>query len=127
MKIRLNVLITGRDSLMYEGPLAVLAEDDCITADVAELEPERLLEKVRLFHPDVVLFSVHLYDASVIEQISLVKEELPNVKTILLMSTYDERFVIEGIIERVDGFLLNDGYTDTKRLLVNIHNLYQDE
>jgi|SRR5690625_252038 len=127
MKIKLNVLITGQDSLMCEGPLAVLAEDDCITADVAELDPERLLEKVRLFHPDIVLFSVHLYDFAVIEQISLVKGELPNVKTMLLMSTYDERFVIEGIIEGVDGFLLNNGDTDTKRLLENIHNLYQDE
>src|SRR5690625_4150148 len=126
MKIKLNVLITGQNKLMCEGPLAILAQDESITVDVAELEAERLLKKVRLFHPDVVLFSADLYDTAVMEQISLVKGELPDVKTMLLMSTYDERFVIEGIIEGVDGFLLNDGGTDTKRLLENIQDLYQD-
>lgn len=126
MKIKLNVLITGQNAPICEGPLALLVEEESITAGVVELEPRRLLEKVRLLQPDVVLFSVHLYDNVVMEQISLVKEEFPDVKTMLLMSTYDERFVIGGLVEGVNGFLMNDGMIDTKRLLRNIHDLYQN-
>lgn len=125
MKEKLNVLITGKEMCTIKTPFAVLAADDYITVDVVALDLDKLLTQIHVFQPDVIIFSVSLYDKAVIKQISMIKEILPVVKTMLLMSTLDNRFIIEGLVVGIDGFLLDDGSSDTRRLLENIHDLYQ--
>ena len=125
-QIKINVLLTGQDTLVKEGLFTVLATEEEITVATEDFDPKQLLKKISMFQPDVVLYSVNFFDSSVLEQVRLVKKEFPDVKALLFMSIYDERFVIEGL-EDIDGFFLDNAEMDAARLIKTIYDVYHDQ
>lgn len=126
-QMKINVLITGKDALGKEGLFAVLAAGEEVTAAMAYFDPEQLLKKISEFQPDILLFSVSFFDSTVLERIRLVKKMYPDIKALLFMSIYDERFVIEGLNENVDGFLLDNAAMDAPSLLKKIYDVYHEQ
>ncbi len=123
----IKVLVAGQNGLMNEGIFAILNEEDTITVNIAEPEWEMLVEKLHTFQPDIVLFTVNLFSREIVEQIGLLKKNFPDMKTLLFMSVYDQRYVEHGLIENVDGFALDHAAMDAERLLKKIHHICYHE
>jgi DNA-binding NarL/FixJ family response regulator len=127
MENQLRVLIVGQDDVVMGNMTQVLAADEYIATDTVGPAQGQLAEKTSLFQPDIVLFAVHGGDDMIMKNANLVKAELPDVKTVLCMSDYNEDLFIEGMMEGINGFMLHDGGRETESLPTNMRILYEDE
>jgi DNA-binding NarL/FixJ family response regulator len=80
------------------------------------------LEGIRATRPDLVLLDISMPGLNGIEVTRRVKEQLPDVRIIILSMHSDRHFVLESLRAGADGYLLKDaGYEELVRVVREVH------
>lgn len=126
-QMKIKVLINNKDAHIKETLFTNFAETQAVIALQTSDQLETLSQNICEFQPDIVLFAVHNFSSSVIENISFVKRTFPGIKTLLFMTVYDDRYVYEGLDKVVDGILLDNGTMDDAHLFKEIYDVCHDQ
>jgi len=86
------------------------AEGHCVVG-TCSTGKEAVLEALRL-QPDVILLDIRMSDMSGLEAMELIKEQIPQVKIVIVTISEDKNYILEAIRGGADGFLLKSSCAD---------------
>ncbi|MGI9149097.1 MAG: response regulator [Chloroflexota bacterium] len=116
----LKVLLADDHAVFRLGLRDLLGTDDSIEV-VAEAETGvQAVERVREFHPDVVLMDVRMPQKDGIEATREIKSELPSTEVLVLSAYEDDDQVLEAFAAGASGYLIKGD--DLNSVLRSIHN-----
>lgn len=122
----INVLLVDHNSLIRHG-LQMMLQGEDIQVHAVEPFLSKLQNEIAAFRPDVAVFPVNKFETSIMEEIRSLRDKQPQVKILMLMSVYEEYYIMEGLKAGVEGFLLDESDIGKKQLLFSIRKLYEGE
>lgn len=118
MKKRLKIFITDDDAFFLNAiSLVISAEEDFEVIGTAANGQEALC-KIREVQPDIVLMDVQMPKMNGIDCIKHLKHDFPEMLIIILTTFNEEEYIIEGLANGANGYLLKgiDNYTLIKMI-----------
>lgn len=104
----MKVLIADDIMILRQGLKAVLEQDDGIEVVALAENGKEAFEKCKVYEPDVVLMDMRMpeYDGSY--GIRAIKENLPDVKVLVLTTFDDEGTIDKALSSGADGYILKE-------------------
>jgi DNA-binding NarL/FixJ family response regulator len=104
----IKVLIADDHDLIRQGLKRIIEfEEDLIIVGEAE-NGEKVLKMIRLYEPDVLLLDRNMPLKDGIEVLKIVKEQISDIKVIMLTVENDRKTIHEAINIGADGYVLKD-------------------
>ncbi len=116
----MRVMLVDDHPLFLEG-LQYLLESHGIEVAGTAGNGSQALEKARLLKPDTILMDIEMPGCSGLEAIVLIKEEMPEVKIVMLTSFDDDENLFEAIRRGASGYLLKN--LNAQQLFDLLHRL----
>lgn len=103
-----KILLADDHNLVRMAIRALLQDEETFTVIDEAIDGEEAMQKARDLNPDILLLDLTMPKASGIEVTRKLKQELPQLK-ILILSMHQEENTINNLIEAgADGYLLKD-------------------
>ena len=104
----IKVLIADDIMILRQGLKAVLEQDADIEVVALAENGKEAYEKCKVYKPNVVLMDMRMPDYDGAYGIKAIKEELPDVR-VLVLTTFDDEETIEKALESgADGYILKE-------------------
>lgn len=104
----MKLLLVDDQILFRKGLRALLESEQDIQIASEASNGQEALEKVRAFHPDVVLMDIHMPECDGIQGTRLIKTEYPEVKIVMLTISDEDDDLFEAIKAGAEGYLLKN-------------------
>lgn len=109
----INVVIVDDQKIVRQGIKMILSLDDEITILNEVENGNQLLELLNNGqHPDVILMDIRMPIIDGVEATRLVKEKYKKIKIIILTTFNEDEYILEGIKNGADGYILKDAGSD---------------
>lgn len=105
---KIKVVIADDIMILRQGLKAVLEQDESIEVVALAENGKEAFEKCKVFKPDVVLMDMRMPDYDGAYGISAVKEELPDIRVLVLTTFDDEETIKKAIDSGADGYILKE-------------------
>lgn len=104
----MKVLIADDIMILRQGLKAVLEQDTDIEVVALAENGKEAFEKCKVYSPDVVLMDMRMPDYDGAYGIRAIKEQLPQIK-VLVLTTFDDEETIEKALDSgADGYILKE-------------------
>lgn len=117
-------MLVDDHSLFLEG-LQYLLETHGIEVAGTAGNCTQAMERVRTLKPDVILLDIEMPGGSGLDAIRPIKQEMPEVKIVLLTSFNDDENLFEAVKRGANGYLLKN--LNAEELIALLHTLEQGE
>ena len=107
----MKFLIVDDHLLSRIGLTSLLEEVGYCVVGTCSTGEEAIQETIRA-KPDVVLLDIRMPGMSGLEALRLIKEQVPQVKVVMVTIVEDENSILEAIFSGADGFLLKSSCAD---------------
>lgn len=105
---KIKILIADDQTLMREGLKTILdLEDDMEVIATAE-DGLEAIEKAKEYNPDIILMDIQMPNLNGLESLKRIKEMNKNTRILILTTFTEEDYIVEGLSNGADGFLLKD-------------------
>lgn len=104
----MKVLIADDIMILRQGLKAVLEQDDDIEVVALAENGKEAFEKSKVYEPDVVLIDMRMPDYDGAYGIRAIKEQLPQVKVLVLTTFDDEETIDKALGSGADGYILKE-------------------
>ena len=119
---KIRVLIADDIMILRQGLKAVLEQDPDIEVVALAENGKEAVEKSKVFLPNVVLMDMRMPDYDGAYGIKEVKEQLPDVK-VLVLTTFDDEETIERALESgADGYILKE--MDDAKVIASVKSVH---
>ncbi len=109
----IKVLIVDDQPLIREGLGSLLNLRKEIEVIGTAGDGAEALEKALSLTPDIVLMDIRMPNVNGVEGTKLLKENIPQVKVLMLTTFSDSEYIFDALEEGASGYLLKDMSTDT--------------
>ena len=120
----MRVLLADDHMLFMSGLKNLLTASGITVVGMARTGDEAV-SKARSLRPDVILMDIQMPSRDGLTSARLIKQELPEIKIVILTMTEDDKLLLEAIKSGVSGFLLKN--LDTDEFLQLLNNLDKGE
>lgn len=121
----IRLLLVDDHALLRQGTRALLNESPDIEIVAETGEGKKALELARRLHPDVVVLDIRLQDMSGVDVARVLRQDLPEIKVLILSAYHSEPYVRGLFAIGVDGYILKNA-TGTE-LIDAVHMVYRGE
>lgn len=104
----IKVLIADDIMILRQGLKAVLEQDADISVVALAENGKEAFEKSKVYKPDVVLMDMRMPDYDGAYGIKAIKEELPDVRVLVLTTFDDEETIDKALASGADGYILKE-------------------
>lgn len=104
----IKVLIADDIMILRQGLKAVLEQDADIEVVALAENGKEAFEKCKVYKPDVVLMDMRMPDYDGAYGIKAIKEELPEVRVLVLTTFDDEETIDKALASGADGYILKE-------------------
>ncbi len=104
----ISVLIVDDHPVVRDGIRYMLRTADQIRVVAEASTGLEALERVRVFHPQVVLMDIRMPDMDGLEATSCIKEQFPDTCVVIMTMHDDEEYVVQAVQAGAAGYLLKD-------------------
>ena len=104
----LRILLVDDQILMRDALKTILNLEDDLEVIATAGNGLEAFEKAKELQPDIVLMDIEMPVVNGIEGIKLIKQELPDMKVLILTTFAEEDYIIEGLLHGAVGYLLKD-------------------
>ncbi len=104
----MKVLIADDIMILRQGLKAVLEQDSDIEVVALAENGKEAFEKSKVYQPDVVLMDMRMPDYDGAYGIQAIKEQLPQVKVLVLTTFDDEETIDKALSSGADGYILKE-------------------
>jgi DNA-binding NarL/FixJ family response regulator len=116
----IKILIADDQTLMREGLKTILElEDDLQVVGTAD-NGKQAYEMVEEYQPDIVLMDIKMPVMDGIESTKKIKKSFPHTIILILTTFAEDEYIVEGLANGANGFLLKDIYGD--KLITSIRD-----
>ena len=115
---KLKILIADDQTLMREGLKTIIDLEDDMEVIATADDGLEALEKANELNPDLILMDIQMPNMNGIESLKRIKDRSPDTRIIILTTFAEDDYIIEGLSNGADGFLLKDMNYD--QLIVSI-------
>ena len=105
---KIKVLIADDIMILRQGLRAVLEQDPDIQVVALAENGKEAFEKCKVFGPDVVMMDMRMPDYDGAYGIKAIKEQLPQVKVLVLTTFDDEETIDKAVSSGADGYILKE-------------------
>ena len=119
---RIKVLIADDIMILRQGLKAVLEQDSDIEVVALAENGKEAFEKAKVYKPDVVLMDMRMPDYDGAYGINAIKEQLPEVKVLVLTTFDDAETVDKAIASGADGYLLKE--MEDEKVITSVKSVY---
>lgn len=107
-KVGIKILIADDHDLIRQGLKRIIGfEEDMIIMGEAE-NGQKVLDMLKVCEPDVILLDMKMPLMDGLEVLQKAKEELQNIKIIMLTVENDKTFIMGAIDKGADGYVLKE-------------------
>lgn len=118
----IKILIADDIMILRQGLKAVLEQDETLEVVALAENGKEAFEKSRVFSPDVVLMDMRMPDYDGAYGIRAIKEQLPNVKVLVLTTFDDEETIEKALASGADGYILKEMEDD--KVIASVKSVY---
>ena len=104
----MKVIIADDIMILRQGLKAVLEQDDAIEVVALAENGKEAFEKCKVYQPDVVLMDMRMPDFDGAYGIRAIKEQLPEIKVLVLTTFDDEETIEKALSSGADGYILKE-------------------
>lgn len=105
---KMKILIADDQTLMREGLKTIIdLEDDMEVVATAENGKEAILLAKQL-QPTIILMDIQMPIMNGIESLIEIKKQYPEIHILILTTFAEDEYIVEGLANGADGFLLKD-------------------
>ncbi len=105
---KINVMIADDHSLIREGLKQLLEFDGTIKVVCEASNGLDCLDKLHMYHPDVLLLDINMPEMNGIEVLKKMKEDQSQVKVLILTVHNETDYLMKAVDIGVDGYILKD-------------------
>ena len=105
MQSKIQVLIVDTDSIMRDGLVALLSNEECEVVGTTSSGAEALRE-AELHAPDLVIIDLSMPTSSDPDTIAQLKKQRPGVRVLVLTFLREERLIDAALRAGADGYVL---------------------
>ncbi len=105
---KINVMIADDHSLIREGLKQLLEFDGTIKVLCEASNGVECLDKLHIYHPDVLLLDINMPEMNGIEVLKKMKEDQSQVKVLILTVHNETDYLMKAVDIGVDGYILKD-------------------
>ncbi|MBQ3783030.1 MAG: response regulator transcription factor [Lachnospiraceae bacterium] len=119
---KIKVIIADDIRILRQGLKVILEQDDEIEVVAIAENGRDAFEKCKVYQPDVVVMDMRMPDYDGAYGINAIKEQLVDIK-VLVLTTFDDELTIEKAIESgADGYILKEMEDD--KVIAAVKNVY---
>lgn len=118
----MKVLIADDIMILRQGLKAVLEQDTDIEVVALAENGKEAFDKCKVYEPDVVLMDMRMPDYDGAYGIRAIKEQLPQIK-VLVLTTFDDEETIEKALDSgADGYILKE--MEDEKVIASVKSVY---
>ena len=125
MKKCVNVMIADDHILMREGIKTLLEFDGKIKVISEAGNGVECLDKLKIYHPDVLLLDINMPEVDGIEVLKIIKTNKMDVKVLMLTVHNEVEYLIKSLEIGVDGYIMKD--SESSELKKAIYMILDDK
>lgn len=118
----MKVLIADDIMILRQGLKAVLEQDADIEVVALAENGKEAFEKSKVYQPDVVLMDMRMPDYDGAYGIRAIKEQLPQVKVLVLTTFDDEETIDKALSSGADGYILKE--MEDERVIASVKSVH---
>ncbi len=118
----MKVLIADDIMILRQGLKAVLEQDSDIEVVALAENGKEAFEKSKVYQPDVVLMDMRMPDYDGAYGIRAIKEQLPQVKVLVLTTFDDEETIDKALSSGADGYILKE--MEDEKVIASVKSVY---
>lgn len=119
----INILIADDQELMRDGLATILNLRPEINVVGTAKDGQEAFEKAKELGTDIVLMDIRMPYTNGVQGTKLIREQLRNVKVLMLTTFKDSELIFEALEEGASGYLLKDMATDTiVQAIMTVHS-----
>ena len=118
----MRVLIADDIMILRQGLKAVLEQDPDIEVVALAENGKEAFEKSKVYQPDVVLMDMRMPDYDGAYGIRAIKEQLPQVKVLVLTTFDDEETIDKALSSGADGYILKE--MEDEKVIASVKSVY---
>lgn len=118
----MRVLIADDIMILRQGLKAVLEQDPDIEVVALAENGKEALEKSKVYQPDVVLMDMRMPDYDGAYGIRAIKEQLPQIKVLVLTTFDDEETIDKALSSGADGYILKE--MEDEKVIASVKSVY---
>jgi two-component system response regulator NreC len=109
---KVRLVVVDDHPIFLEGLIALLAEDPRLLVVGQATSGRQGLEEIRRCHPDLAIIDISMPDISGLEVTRVVREELPEIKVLILTMHEEPGFFFEALKQGASGYFLKGSSSD---------------
>ena len=125
MKKSVTVMIADDHILMREGIKTLLEFDGKIKVITEAGNGVECLDKLKIYHPDVLLLDINMPEIDGIEVLKIIKTNKIDVKVLMLTVHNEVEYLIKSLEIGVDGYIMKD--SESNELKKAIYMILDDK
>lgn len=119
----INIIVADDQDLMRDGLATILNLRPDINVAGTAKDGKEAFEKAKELGADLVLMDIRMPNTNGVQGTKLIREQLPNVKVLILTTFKDSELIFEALEEGANGYLLKDMATDTiVQAIITVHS-----
>lgn len=119
---KIKVLIADDIMILRQGLKAVLEQDPELWVVALAENGKEAFEKSKVFRPDVVMMDMRMPDYDGAYGIKAIKEQLPEVKVLVLTTFDDEETIEKALSNGADGYILKE--MEDAKVIASVKSVY---
>ncbi|MCM1241266.1 MAG: response regulator transcription factor [Roseburia sp.] len=121
MKKYIDVMIADDHIMMREGIKQLLEFDGNIKVTTEAGNGTECLEKLKVYHPDILLLDINMPEINGMEVLKKIKESKSDVRVLMLTVHNEVEYLIKALDIGVDGYIMKDSQSsELKRAIYMI-------
>jgi DNA-binding NarL/FixJ family response regulator len=119
----IKIIVADDQDLMRDGLATILNLRPEINVVGTAKDGKEAFEKAKELQADLVLMDIRMPTTNGVEGTRLIREQLPNIKVLMLTTFKDSELIFEALEEGASGYLLKDMATDTiVQAIMTVHS-----
>ncbi|MDP4086739.1 MAG: response regulator transcription factor [Bacillota bacterium] len=119
----IKIIVADDQDLMRDGLATILNLRPEINVVGTAKDGKEAFEKAKQLQADLVLMDIRMPTTNGVEGTRLIREQLPNIKVLMLTTFKDSELIFEALEEGASGYLLKDMATDTiVQAIMTVHS-----
>lgn len=104
----IKLLLVDDQDILVEGLKLILGMEDDIEICATANNGKKAYEACKWNRPDVILMDIQMPELNGVELTSMIKNDFPNVKIIILTTFNDDQYIYDTLKNGASGYLLKD-------------------